>query len=216
MDLRLLLVAFSMLTLAVLPGCQSVYYGTLEKFGYEKREILVDRVEDARDEQEDAKQQFATALDQFKSVVNFDGGDLEKMYKQLAEDYEDSEEAAEDVSGKIGSVESVAEALFAEWTRELDEYTDPRTRSTSEQMLRDTQQRYEKMVDAMRRAEATMQPVLAAMKDQVLFLKHNLNAQAISSIQGSAAEIEQDVEKLIAEMERSIAEANAFIDQMPK
>ncbi|MEM9021888.1 MAG: DUF2959 domain-containing protein [Planctomycetota bacterium] len=216
MDLRLLLVAFSMLTLAVLPGCQSVYYGTLEKFGYEKREILVDRVEDARDEQEDAKQQFATALDQFKSVVNFDGGDLEKMYKQLAEDYEDSEEAAEDVSGKIGSVESVAEALFAEWTRELDEYTDPRTRSTSEQMLRDTQQRYEKMVDAMRRAEATMQPVLAAMKDQVLFLKHNLNAQAISSIQGSATEIEQDVEKLIAEMERSIAEANAFIDQMPK
>lgn len=216
MDLKHLPLALACVGLLAVSGCKSVYYGTLEQFGYEKREILVDRVEDARDKQEDAKEQFTTALEQFKAVVNFDGGDLEDMYKKLDRDYQRSEKAAGAVSDKIESVESVAAALFREWEAELDEYTDPKTRATSESMLRDTQRRYEKLVDAMRRAEATMQPVLSAMKDQVLFLKHNLNAQAISSIQGSAAEIEQDVEKLIAEMERSIAEANAFIDQMPK
>ena len=216
MYLKQLTLALAMLGLPAVTGCKSIYYGTLEQFGYEKREILVDRVEDARDKQEDAKEQFTTALEQFKAVVNFDGGDLEDMYKKLDRDYQRSEKAAGAVSDKIESVESVAAALFREWEAELDEYSDPKTRATSESMLRDTQRRYEKLVDAMRRAEATMQPVLSAMKDQVLFLKHNLNAQAISSIQGSAAEIEQDVEKLIAEMERSIAEANAFIDQMPK
>lgn len=210
--LPLLLTAMVLLTITA--GCKSIYYGTLETFGYEKREILVDRVEDARDKQEDAKEQFATALEQLKSVVAFDGGDLEAMYKKLDRDYQRSEKAADAVTGRIDSVESVAQALFAEWESELDEYSDPKTRASSETMLRDTQQRYERMLAAMRRAESTMEPVLAAMKDQVLFLKHNLNAQAIASIQGSAAEIEGDVETLIAEMERSIAEANTFIDQM--
>lgn len=211
---HLALILAAMLLLALSPGCKTIYYSTMETFGYEKREILVDRVEDARDKQEDAKEQFATALEQFKSVVAFDGGDLETMYKKLDRDYQRSEKAADAVTGRIDSVESVAQALFAEWESELDEYSDPKTRATSETMLRDTQQRYERMVSAMRRAESTMEPVLSAMKDQVLFLKHNLNAQAIASIQGSAAEIEGDVENLIAEMERSIAEANAFIDQM--
>lgn len=216
MNLKQLILALACIGLLAVSGCKTIYYGTLEQFGYEKREILVDRVEEARDKQEDAKEQFATALEQFKTVVDFDGGELEGMYKKLDREYTRSEKAADAVRGKIDSVESVAEALFREWEAELDEYTDPKTRATSESMLRDTQRRYEKLVDAMRRAEGTMDPVLAAMKDQVNLLKHTLNAQAISAIQESAAEIEQDVEKLIAEMERSIAEANAFIDQMPK
>ena len=50
-------------------ACSTAYYSALEKVGIEKREILVDRVEDARDAQEDASEQFASALDQFRSVV---------------------------------------------------------------------------------------------------------------------------------------------------
>jgi hypothetical protein len=59
-----------------------------------------------------------------------------------------------------------------------------------------------------------MPPVLSAMKDQVLFLKHNLNAQAVASIQGTAEGIRRDIESLIKEMQASIDEANAFIDEM--
>lgn len=210
------LVVAAMLLLPLFTGCKTAYYNTMEAFGYEKRDILVDRVEQARDEQEDAKEQFASALEQFKSVVAFDGGDLEKMYNQLDRDYQRSESAAKGVTKRIDSVESVADALFKEWEGELDEYSDPKLRASSEAQLRDTRRRYEQMLGAMRRAEATMPPVLSAMKDQVLFIKHNLNAQAIASIQGTATEIQSDIESLIAEMERSIAEANVFIDQMSK
>lgn len=201
--------------LALSPGCKSAYYGTMEAFGVHKRDILVDRVETARDKQEDAKEQFATALEEFRSVVAFEeGSDLENMYKKLNRSYERSDNAAGDVEDKIDAVESVATSLFKEWERELDDYSDDALRDASEQQLHDTKARYERMVAAMRRAEASMQPVLDALKDQVLFLKHNLNAQAIASIQGTAAGIQDDVAELIAEMERSIAEANSFIEQM--
>ena len=196
-------------------GCKSAYYGTMEAFGVHKRDILVDRVETARDKQEDAKEEFTSALDEFRSVVEFEeGSDLEDMYKKLNRSYERSQSAANSVEDKIDSVESVAASLFREWEGELEEYSDPSLKRASQEQLDETRDRYETMVAAMRRAEASMQPVLDALKDQVLFLKHNLNAQAIASIQGTAAGIQDDVAELIEEMETSIAEANAFIEQM--
>jgi hypothetical protein len=56
--------------------------------------------------------------------------------------------------------------------------------------------------------------VLQKFKEQVLFLKHNLNAQAISSLQTQVSGIQGDVDKLIRDMDASIQEANAFIAQM--
>ena len=81
-------------------------------------------------------------------------------------------------------------------------------------MYDDTKGQYEQLLRAMKAAESKMKPVLAAFKDQELFLKHNLNAQAIASLSGTAAQIQSDVTNLIRDMEVSIAEANKFIEQM--
>ena len=205
------------LTLCVLmmtAGCQSTYYGVWEKLGWHKRDILVDRVSEARDEQEDAKEQFKSALEQFADVVQFEGGDLQAKYEKLAAQLDASEASADRVRERIGSVESVAEALFAEWETELDQYQNQDLRRLSEQQLRETRTRYDALIGAMRAAEAKMEPVLTAFNDHVLFLKHNLNARAIASLQGTTAELEQDVARLIHEMEQAIDEANTFIDSM--
>ena len=209
------LVALCVLLLAV-TGCKSAYYNTWEKLGWAKRDILVDRVEDARDDQEAAKKQFKTTLERFQEVANFQGGDLEAKYKKLNGEYEDSVGAAEDVSKRIKAVETVAGDMFKEWQEEIKQYTNAELRRSSEEKLRDTRQRYNQLIGVMKQAEGKMQPVLAAFKDQVLYLKHNLNAQAVSSLQATAAGIESDVATLIADMERSIAEANTFINQMNK
>lgn len=200
--------------LGTFTACKSAYYGTMKTFGYEKRDILVDRVEDARDEQEQAKAQFTSALDQFKAVIDFKGDDLEAMYKELDSGYKKSKRAASDVGDKIDSVESVAKALFEEWEEELNAYNSEELRAISAKRLDETRSRYEQLIGAMERAEATIPPVLSAMQDQVLFLKHNLNAQAIASIQGTAEGIQKDIQSLIDEMQKSIDEANAFINQM--
>lgn len=207
---RIVLFAFVAVALMA-AGCGKAYYATMEKMGYEKREIMADRVMDARDAQQDAKEQFASALDMFKSVVNFNGGTLEEKYETLNDEYEASEARAQKVRDRIESVEDVAEALFDEWQDEITQYSSAKLRRSSQAKLAETQNRYNRLLRAMKRASSRMDPVLAAFKDQVLYLKHNLNAKAIAALEGELSAIRGDVDVLVREMEKSIAEADAFI-----
>jgi len=204
----------AVLAIGLTGGCKSAYYGTLEKFGVEKRDILVDRVEEARDAQEDTKEQFADALEAFSALTGFEGGDLEKVYDRLKGQLKDSEASAERVGARIDAIEKVARDLFGEWQMELEQYSNATYRRESEKKLRQTRERYDDVMTAMRRAEAKIEPVLVRFRDHVLFLKHNLNAQAIASLGRQSLEIEDDVKELIKEMESSIAEANSFIDTL--
>ena len=195
-------------------GCRSAYYGTWEQLGYHKRDILVERVEKARADQEDAKEQFRDALEAFQSLVDFEGGDLRATYDRLSAQLDRSEDRAAAVSDRIDSVDRVATDLFDEWERELNQYESADLRARSEEQLRATRERYAQLYTAMRRAESKMEPVLLAFRDQVLFLKHNLNAQAIASLQGEVVSLQAEIDDLIAEMEAAIAEADAFIASM--
>lgn len=195
-------------------GCASTTIALKEKLGYAKREQLVDRVKDARDEQTETKKQFESALAQFMAVTGASGGDLEAKYNKLKAEYEASESQAQDVRGRIKDVENVADALFKEWEQELSQYSSDALRASSRRQLDDTKSQYQKLLSAMKAAESKMAPVLLAFKDQVLFLKHNLNARAIASLQNNVNQIQGDVTRLVAEMEASINEANQFIEQM--
>src|SRR5210317_84785 len=135
-------------------GCQKAYYDTMEKFGVHKRDIMVDRVEEARDSQEEAKEQFQSALEQFSTVLNFKGGKLEDKYKTLQAEYDKSEVKADDVKDRIDAVEDVSEALFDEWKNELDQYTNASLRRDSERKMVQTRRQYEQLIKAMRKAEA--------------------------------------------------------------
>ncbi len=202
------------LALISLVGCKSAYYGGMEKLGFEKRDILVDRVEGGRDAQEDAKDQMTSALEEFSAVVNFDGGNLEKQYNKLSKEYDKCKKQAKEVNDRIASIDDVANRLFKEWKDELKQYSNPEFKKDSERQLKETQAQYHKLITSMRSAASSMDPVLRTFGDQVLYLKHNLNSQAIAGIQGEAAKIQTDVNSLIAEMEKSIAEADAFISSM--
>jgi len=200
------------LLLAVsLSACQSMYYNSMEKMGVHKRDIMQDRVKDARNSQEDAKEEFKTTLQLFSEVVTIKSGDLEKTYNKLNKAYENADASATEVRDRIASIESVSKALFKEWRAENKTYSNPEFRRNSEAQLRDAEARYETMIDAMKQAARKMDPVLVAFHDQVLFLKHNLNSAAIASIQGEVVKIQNDVSRLISDMEKSIAEADVFL-----
>lgn len=195
-------------------SCASTYYRTLETFGVEKREILANRIENARDSQEDAKDQFVSALEQYRSVVHVDGGDLEEIYDRLNKEYERSVDRADEVGERIEAVQSVADDLFDEWGEEIEQYSDPSLSDRSQRLLSDTQRDYRRVLDAMQRAERSMEPVLTLFNDQVLILRHNLNAQAIGSLESELATIESATTQLIREMERAIDEASRFVAGM--
>jgi hypothetical protein len=192
-------------------GCRTLYYDAMEQFGWEKRHLLVDRIEDTREEQGEAQEQFQTAFDRFKEIAQYDGGDLEKLYRRLADEQVRCERKAERVRTRIQSVEEVAGDLFKEWEAEINDISSADLRRKSSDKLQETRSRYRTMVTAMKRAEAKMDPVLTAFRDQVLFLKHNLNADAISSLEGTVSSIEDEVQELIDELSAAIHEANTFL-----
>jgi flagellar motility protein MotE (MotC chaperone) len=198
----------------LLAGCQSAYYAAWEKVGVEKRDILVDRVEDAKESQEDAQKQFNSALDEFSQLINYNGGELQDVYNQLKEQFEASEQSAASVTSRIDKVESVAEALFDEWEEELEKYTNNNLKRESQNRLRDTQRRYKSLVSSMKKAESKMEPVLSALRDNVLYLKHNLNANALGALQGEFDGIKKEINQLVLEMNRAISKSNSFISSM--
>jgi len=198
----------------LLGGCSSAYYGTMEKMGFAKRDILVNRVEKAQDAQEEAKVQFASALEAFLAVTKVDGGELKAKYDELNSQLKDCESRANDVHNRIAAIDDVAEALFDEWGNELALYSNATLRTQSQQQLGATRQRYTQLMTAMRSAAARMEPILVNFRDQVLFLKHNLNAQALRSLDQTSRTLQGDIANLIRDMEKSIREADAFIREM--
>jgi len=209
-----LLLACLFAVVTSLAGCSTVKYGAYEKIGIHKRDLLVDNVEDTRDAQKEAQEQFKDALEKFGSVVNIEETGLKKAYDRLSDEYEDSVDAAEEVSENIDEVQDVADDLFREWKSEIGEYTDANLKRNSQAKLRDTQGRYLEMLRSMREAERSMQPVLATFKDNVLFLKHNLNAQAVGSLRTTFRDLSSDIDVLIEQMNQSIQRSNAFIADM--
>ncbi|MEM7355084.1 MAG: DUF2959 domain-containing protein [Acidobacteriota bacterium] len=207
----------ALLSLALVSaGCSTIYYSVWESLGKEKRDLLRDNVEAVREDQTEVSEQFASTLERIKELYGLDGGDLEKIYDQLSGEYDDSQAKAEALRDRIDTVEDIAGDLFAEWEAELDQISDANLRSRSRQQLRATQSRYRELESALHASEERLEPVLVKMNDQVLFLKHNLNAQAIGSLDLEASDIEAEVADLIADLRVSIQRADEFIEGLPE
>lgn len=203
---------FFIVALSACGTVQKAQYSALEKVGIHKRDILVDRIEDTAQAQEDTKQQFQSAYEQFANLVKVDDKGLEKQYKRLSNAVERSEKSSNDLQDRIDSVDEVANALFDEWQQELNQYSNPNLRRISAKNLNSTRQRYKLLLQAMQDSYRTIEPVLSVLQDNTLYLKHNLNANAISSLHTEVGSIENKVQLLIKEMEVSIRESQQFIE----
>ncbi|MDE1254363.1 DUF2959 domain-containing protein [Vibrio aestuarianus] len=203
-----------LVSIFTLTGCQSAYYSAMEQVGYHKRDIMVDRVEDAKTSQQDAQQEFTSALEALSVLTNFNGGELEEVYNQINDKYQDSEQAAQEVSNRIAAIEDVSDALFNEWQSELELYTSSKLKRASQQKLKETKASYQTMLSAMKRAEQKMTPVLNTLRDNTLYLKHNLNASAIGSMQSEFISLEQDISYAIKQMNTAIAESDKFLTKL--
>jgi hypothetical protein len=200
--------------LAVLAGCKSAYYSAWEKFGVYKRDLLKRNVQAARDEEKAASEQFKDALTRLKEMYGFQGGDLEKSYNTMQKDYDRSVERANAVHKRVKDVDTVATDLFKEWQKEIGEISAEKLRADSQQKLHETQRRYDEMFAALKRAEKSMDPVLTRFHDQVLYLKHNLNAAAIASLKGESTDIQNEISRLLQDMNQAIARADQFINTL--
>lgn len=209
---RILPILFLVVMVGLLwSGCRSTYYSMWETLGKEKRHLLRDEVENAREDQAKASEEFKDALTRIKELTGFQGGELENVYLQLKDDYEDCESRASVIDDRIANVEQIAADLFVEWEEEIGQMTNASFRSNSRQSLARTRERYNQLHRAMVQARSRMDPVLSRLNDYVLYLKHNLNAQAVGALGSEMGRIEADVDMLVRDIERSIEAADTFL-----
>ena len=148
--------------------------------------------------------------------MQVDGSSLEDKYKKLNDELQESEDRARKVKDRIDAVRNVSKDLFKEWNDELGKYTDRALRQESERELRETKRRTDALISSMARAHARVGPILQPLRDRVLFLKHNLNARALGALTKELGTVRTGVDELVADMQRSIAEADAFIADMER
>jgi hypothetical protein len=197
-------------------SCSTIYYSAWEKLGKHKRDLLKDNVEAVKEEQIEAREEFKSALERLKELTDFDGGDLEDMYNRLKDDYDSCRERADAITDRIDNINEIAADLFSEWEKEIDSMSNRAMKRKDRARLQETKRRFSRFARAMEKAEGRLEPVLVSLNDQVLYLKHNLNARAVAGLKGEVTDIETDVNSLIRDMSASIAEADAFIKNMEK
>lgn len=211
----ILLVA-ALVATAVTAGCSSAYYSAWEMLGQEKRDLLRSNVESVKQEQQAAADDFEDALERLRSLYDIDGDKLEKTYDKLKDDAEDAENRAQDIRDRIDKIDSIANDLFKEWDQEIGEISNAGYRQKSRAKLNETKYKYNALAASLEKSEASMDPVLTHLNDNVLFLKHNLNAAAIGGLAADMEGIETDIEQLIADMRASISEADSFLKTLPE
>ena len=212
---KVLLSTVSLFMVLLFSGCaNSVYYAGMEKVGFHKRDIMVDRVKNVQESQKEAQEEFKSALDQFGSLVTIKDSDLKSSYEKFNDEYEDVTQAAEELSTKIDKLENVSLALFEEWDDELSLYKNQKLKAQSQKNLKVTKSKYTSMMRSMRSSEKSMTPILDTFRDNVLILKHSLNAQAIGALQGEFGTLKKEISVLISRMNQSIKASNTFIKEM--
>lgn len=212
---KVLLSTASLLMIILFSGCaNSVYYAGMEKVGFHKRDIMVDRVKNVQESQKEAQEEFKSALEQFGSLVTIKDSDLKSSYEKFNDEYEDVTQAAEELSNKIDKLEDVSLALFEEWSDELNLYKNQKLKAQSQKNLKVTKSKYTSMMKSMRSSEKSMTPILDTFRDNVLILKHSLNAQAIGALQGEFGTLKKEISVLISRMNQSIKASDTFIKEM--
>ena len=195
-------------------GCHSAYYKAMRTLGKEKRDILVSRIKDAKKDQDQTKQKLQTTMESFQALTGFKGGSLEKSYNRLNSDYDSASSQADKLHDKVQSIDQVSNDLFKEWQGEINAMDNGKLKSQDTVMLRNAKARQATYMRAMRRTEDQITPVLKAFHDQVLFLKHNLNARAIGSLKNTSAGLQSDVADLVQSIDASSQEADKLISSL--
>lgn len=215
-------ILISLVSIGFLVGCQSAVnnaiketkYSAYEMLGYQKRDLFKKEVKNVKSNQEETGESLKDALDRLKEIYAFDGGNLEKQYRALNSAYESSQKKATGVKASIKQLETVSTDLFAEWKKEITEISAPDLRLKSTTQLQEAQSKYKEFHASLKKSEAKMDPVMIKLRDQVLYLKHNLNRQAITGLKSESLKIQGDIDSLIKEMNTSIGQAEQFIKTM--
>lgn len=204
----------SILAFSLMNGCATVYYDVWEALGQEKRDLLRSNILKTKKDHHKVEDQFEDTLAKVRATYKLKNPKLESLYDTFKEDYQLSKSKAEQLSRRIETVNNIAQDLFSEWKTESSKIKNDTYRKDSVKKRQLSMVRFGAMMKSMREVEKSLGPVLTKLNDQVLYLKHNLNASSIGAFKGELNSVETEIKNLIAEIQQSNKQADKFIAQL--
>ena len=203
------------IAVAALAGCKSstTVVKAMDTIGFEKREMLKDRLQEARDAQVAAKQQLQSALYTLRRMDTVAPTEMADLHDDLESEVNKTEDEIDDLNDNIQSVESVAQVMFEDWQEDLAKYEDQQLRQKSQEELRQTQQNYNAMIAQLKSTHEKLVSLVPALKDQVLYVEHSINAGVKPQESEKLDDVREQVSSLIEELEGSIDRTQRFIEE---
>ena len=195
----------------LLIGCQSQpYYKTMEVLGVQKRDLLVDRIDDVRATGVEAQSLLAKLVTTYRETADAPRDNIEGAYDRFEDGFEDARNKIRKMEGDIKTMKRVADDTFAEWESELKLYQDPQLKAESEAELAQRRQEYAALERVFDETGQRLDPVLFSLRDRVLYLNRNQSPETLARMKADAPQVEAELRGAIAELQRSIDAAAAF------
>lgn len=201
------------LPLAFTAGCANGMSLREAFSGTTPRQQLAERITEARNAQVELKGRFVAALDASQALM--DSGDAaqsrEQRYDALKVEIRRAEAATKVARRRIAEADAVADRYFASWREELAQYNREELRSFSQEQLDATEGSYKKLKATFDRADASVDPIIGALQDQVRFLDRNLSDRAISTLKRNMVDVGREVTALNRRLDSAITESTPFV-----
>lgn len=196
-----------------LGGCETVQNGA-EPSAQPNRDPLIGEVRDVRTAQQEAKKQFLVTLERLGALIDQGGGEVRSRYESFGDEFQKSESMAAALRERIDHLEERGRLYFERRESSPYGFAARGSDQANGAKLDATHQRYQALLHAMQEVEQDMDPVLTVFRDQLVFAKYNLNAEAIARLQDELPSIEADTAALVGKLDAAIAEADTFIGAM--
>jgi hypothetical protein len=194
----------AMLSLAATAGAQS-------DEGVKQVERLVKASGNTVKAVADTKLQLVKTLDIYNALMADDAKDRKKLYNSLQKEMENTEKRRATIGEVAATMSAEADTLFKQWTDSAAAIENADLRKKSEERLAATKASYAEIGTVGQKASDLYGPFMKDLQDQVTFLGHDLNAEAVASLKPEAAKINEAASKLIQSIDDTITTANTNI-----
>ena len=182
--------------------------------GVKQTEKLVSKANDTVGSIRAAKQQIKDTLVAYNLLVGNKVEDPKKTYKDLQKGIENTDKKVADVDQKVAAMQKEADLLFADWASNLASISSEELRKRSEERLNETRERYNGILAAGDKAGKVFNPFIASLKDQVVYLGHDLNPSALASLKPDADKLNKEAEVLFKKIDETVDEASGYITSL--
>ena len=195
-----------------LSSCLSAF-GIKDSDGLSQVDELLDRVERVQVESVVAKERVHSALDGLHALVAPEfHGDAVAAHAELQESIEQSLDQAKKLAASVQPLRRTGEAVFAQWTEDLESFGNTSMRQRSQTRLEETRTRYEAVLAAAGSAQLALDALDADLSDHALFLEHDFSAASVAMIADEVDGLRERIRELDRRLDACAAAYQSYVE----